>query len=70
MKTRVDLVLRDEARRFHFRFACADCAHWTGTTCSNAWPTYVPADAITATDEVTFCKEFELGAPDRPGDAG
>ena len=63
MKTRVDLVLREEARRFALRFACDDCAHWTGEACGNAWPTRVEADAITAGDEVIFCKEFELGAP-------
>jgi len=66
VKTRVDLALRDEARRFAFRFACADCAHWTGATCSNAWPVRVPSDAIDAGDEVTFCKEFELGNPGGP----
>ncbi len=64
MKTRVDLVLRDEARRFSFRFACADCAHWTGEGCGNAWPTHVASDAIDTGDEVTFCKEFELGNPE------
>ena len=63
MKTRVDLVLREEARRFSFRFACHDCAHWTGSACGNAWPTFVDAEAIVRDDEVTFCKEFELGAP-------
>ncbi len=63
MKTRVDPVLRDEARRFAFRFACDDCAYWTGTACGNAWPTFVPQGAIDEGDEVVFCKEFELGAP-------
>jgi hypothetical protein len=63
VKTRVDPVLRDEARRFAFRFACDDCAHWTGTACGNAWPTFVPQGAIDEGDEVVFCKEFELGAP-------
>jgi hypothetical protein len=74
MRTRVDSVLRDEARRFALRFACEDCVHWNATgnvtavvtagatagVCGNGWPEGVARDAL-AGDEVAFCKEFELG---------
>ena len=65
MRTLVDLALRDEARRFALRYSCDECVHWTGATCSNGWPERVPGGAIDAGDEVTFCKEFELGNPPR-----
>jgi hypothetical protein len=73
MRTRVDGVLRDEARRFALRFACEDCVHWNVTAvvaagaaagaCGNGWPEGVERDAL-AGDEVVFCKEFELGSGD------
>jgi hypothetical protein len=67
----VDAALRDEAARFALRFACEDCAHWGRGAdgvgrCGNGWPEGVAADAL-AGDGVTFCKEFELGAPDVEG---
>jgi hypothetical protein len=71
VRTRVDAVLRDEAQRFALRFACEDCAHWVASkagaagVCANGWPERVEKDALVApsTEEVAFCKEFELGAP-------
>lgn len=75
MRTRVDVVLRDEAARFALRFACEDCVHWVADApsgaggagvCANGWPERVEKDALVALSggEVVFCKEFELGAPD------
>jgi hypothetical protein len=66
MKTPVDALLRAEAARFALRFACEDCAHFApgsaGGTCGNGWPDRVSRSAIEE-GELTFCKEFELGAP-------
>jgi hypothetical protein len=74
MKTRVTPVLREEARRFALRYACADCVHFDGDgtspatpergqqkgVCGEGWPDRVEDDAILLRDEVTFCKQFEL----------
>ncbi len=60
MRTKVDARLRSEAARFHLRFACEDCGHWTGAACANGWPTRVAPSALDG-DEVVFCKEFETG---------
>jgi hypothetical protein len=70
MKTRVDERLRREAKRFAFRFACDDCAHFdvAGSRCSFAYPASPRRDALDAngaldaTDlHVELCKTFELG---------
>jgi hypothetical protein len=62
MKTRVDLILRDEAARFALRFACEDCAHFDGTAArwAHGYPP-APRRADLRHDELSFCKEFELG---------
>jgi hypothetical protein len=69
VKTRVTLALRDEARRFALRYACADCAHFDADgdprdpqkgACGEGWPDRVERDAIELRDEVVFCKEFEI----------
>jgi hypothetical protein len=60
MKTRVTPILREEARRFGFRFACNDCVHYDGARCGEGWPDRVERNAIAERDEVVFCKQFEL----------
>ncbi len=63
MKTRIDAQLRDEAARFALRFACEDCAHFDAGACAHGYP-LAPERSALASEEVIFCKEFELGAPD------
>jgi hypothetical protein len=62
MKTRVGPLLRDEAARFALRFACEDCAHFDAerAACAHGYPPGPRRPAL-ASDEVVFCKEFELG---------
>jgi hypothetical protein len=69
MKTRVDDRLRDEARRFKLRFACEDCAHFSGSepsldgSCSRSCSLgYPAAPRRRALDDASLelCKEFEL----------
>jgi hypothetical protein len=61
--TRVDELLRREARLYELRFGCEACVHFdaTGERCANGYPT----DAHRGVDleqalELLFCKEFEL----------
>jgi hypothetical protein len=62
VKTRVDLVLRDEAARFSLRFSCDECAHFDAerARCVHGYPPGPRSDALERED-VWFCKEFELG---------
>jgi hypothetical protein len=62
MKTRVGPLLRDEAARFTLRFACDDCAHFDAarTACAHGYPPG-PRRAELESEEIVFCKEFELG---------
>lgn len=72
MKTRVDARFRDEARRFAFRFACDECAHFDipGVRCSLGYPAAprraeLDVAAPTAPEGATesaleLCKSFEL----------
>jgi hypothetical protein len=72
VKTRVDARFRDEARRFAFRFACDECAHFDtpGVRCSLGYPAAprraeldVAARAApggAAESALELCKSFEL----------
>lgn len=61
MKTRVDAALRDEARRFAFRFACDDCVHFEPRSgrCSLSYPA-APRHGALDGPELVLCKTFEL----------
>lgn len=60
---RVDDQLREEARRYHLRFACPDCVAYDSDrdACSLGFPN-TPHRERTLEDraEVIFCKAFEL----------
>lgn len=71
MKTLVDPHLRAQARRFAFRFACDDCAHFSPSTadavgavpggrCSLGFAAAPRRDALDG-EELELCKAFELG---------
>lgn len=62
MKTRVDLLLLNEASRFRLRFACEDCSHFDEPSdgCNHGYPSE-PRRADLEKDVVVFCKEFEMG---------
>ena len=62
MRTRVDLLLLDEAARFALRFACEDCSHFDATSalCNHEYPSE-PRRADLDRETVVFCKEFEIG---------
>jgi hypothetical protein len=62
MRTRVVPLLRDEAARYALRFACDDCVHHDAAhdRCEHGYPPGPRKDALDG-DELTFCKEFELG---------
>jgi len=70
MRTLVDARLRDQARRYGFRFACEDCAHATRPSsderprgsleCSLGYPAE-PHRCALAESHLTLCKAFELG---------
>ncbi|HEY1696583.1 MAG TPA: hypothetical protein VGG39_30690 [Polyangiaceae bacterium] len=61
MKTRVDDRLRDEARRYAFRFACDDCVHFDAASsrCSLGYPSAPRRDALEGA-LLELCKSFEL----------
>ena len=69
MKTRLDMVLLEEAARFSLRFACEDCVHFdaTGDRCLHGYPPAPRLAALRAPPvsdaerTLAFCKEFELG---------
>jgi hypothetical protein len=61
--TRVDDLLRSEARRYELRFCCESCAHYDApaTRCANGYPTEAHRGVdLERRSEVFFCKEFEL----------
>ncbi len=62
MKTLVDARLRSEARKYGFRFACEDCAHFEGSElrCSFGYPAAPRREAL-GRRELELCKSFELG---------
>ena len=62
MRTLVDQRLLDEARRFAFRFACEDCAHFDADTgrCSLSYPTTPRRDDL-GRPHLELCKTYELG---------
>jgi hypothetical protein len=62
VRTLVDERLRDEARRFAFRFACDDCAHFDAEPerCSLAYPATPRRDDM-GRAHLELCKAFELG---------
>jgi hypothetical protein len=62
LRTRVDLLLVDEAGRFRLRFACEDCSHFDDANelCNHEYPSE-PRRADLKKDAVVFCKEFEIG---------
>ncbi len=62
MQTAVDNQLRDEARRYAFRFACDDCAHFEAGAerCSLEYPA-VPRRGALEGKHLELCKGFELG---------
>jgi hypothetical protein len=61
VRTIVDERLLDEARRFAFRFACEDCAHFDSGAerCSLAFPATPRRDHLGRT-HLELCKAFEL----------
>jgi len=75
VRTKVDLRLVDEARRFALRFACEDCAHFVTPPpgaplpkaplspadgrCAHGYPLAPRRDAMAAAD-ISFCKEFDV----------
>jgi hypothetical protein len=59
MKTRVTLQLIEEAARFDLRYACDDCALFTGEACAHAWPGGERRRELQAGEQIEFCKEFE-----------
>jgi hypothetical protein len=63
VKTPVDARLREEARRFAFRFACDDCAHFDAQAqrCSLGYPAAPRRGVLEAAVHVELCKEYELG---------
>lgn len=66
MRTRIDARLRDEASRFGLRFACDDCAHFDArqVACAHGYPTAPHRrNLLGDAEELTFCKEFDLGVP-------
>jgi hypothetical protein len=65
MRTAIDARLREEARRFAFRFACDDCAHFDARAqrCSLGYPAAPRRGALEAQQagaHVELCKEYEL----------
>jgi hypothetical protein len=65
VKSLVDLRLVEEARASALRFCCDDCLHFDAAieACVHGYPSapHRPG-TLTPGMEVTFCKEFELGA--------
>jgi hypothetical protein len=62
VKTVVDARLREEARRYAFRYACEDCAHFSPSPrhpCSLAYPASPRQGALDG-PIVEFCKSFEV----------
>ncbi len=61
MRTLVDELLKAEAARFAFRFACDDCAHFDErrSRCSLGYPSAPRRDALEGTHLET-CKDFDL----------
>jgi hypothetical protein len=61
VRTVVDAVLRAEAARFAFRFACDDCAHFDDRRehCSLGYPAAPRRDALTGR-HLELCKAYEL----------
>ncbi len=59
MKTRVTLQLIVEAERFVLRYACDDCAMFTGEHCAHGWPGGERRRPLQEGEEIEFCKEFE-----------
>ena len=60
MRTRVDLRFLEEASRFSLRYACDDCAHFTGIRCGEGYPIGERREReLHPGDELEFCKEFE-----------
>lgn len=62
MRTPVDARLREEARRFAFRFACDDCAHFDARAarCSLGYPAAPRRGALEGGTHLELCKEYEL----------
>ncbi|MBI2393899.1 MAG: hypothetical protein HYV09_30285 [Deltaproteobacteria bacterium] len=74
MKTRVDLRLLEEVRRFDLRFTCDDCAHFARSSdvsaggdgggaerCAHGWPRGERSRPLSPGEQIEFCKEFEAG---------
>ncbi|MBN2192337.1 MAG: hypothetical protein JW751_05935 [Polyangiaceae bacterium] len=63
MVTEIDARLREEARRFAFRFACEQCAHREESgECSLGFPSEPErTDHLDRSPTIRFCKAFELG---------
>ena len=60
MRTRVDLQLTDEAKKFALRFACEDCVHFDDQLrCEHGYPA-APRQADLQLEEIVFCKDFEI----------
>jgi hypothetical protein len=63
VKTRVDALLRVEAARFSFRYACDECGHFDAgrARCSLGYPAAPRRGALESDPDLELCKEFELG---------
>ncbi|MEO8877694.1 MAG: hypothetical protein ABI461_19025 [Polyangiaceae bacterium] len=60
MRTIVDAVLIEEVSRFSLRFACEDCIHFCERKgCEHGYP-LAPRRADLTTQEIVFCKDFEI----------
>jgi hypothetical protein len=59
MRTRVDLQLAEEAKKFALRFACDDCIHFCEQKgCEHGYPLSPRREDLQA-ETIVFCKEFE-----------
>jgi hypothetical protein len=61
LKTRVDELLRAQAKAYALRFACDDCAHFErdAGACSLGYPA-APRRPEVEGPSLEFCKSFEL----------
>jgi hypothetical protein len=61
VRTVVDQRLLDEAKRFAFRFACEDCAHFDvgADRCSLSYPATPRREDLSCRADLELCKTFE-----------
>ncbi|MCX7809135.1 MAG: hypothetical protein N2515_11070 [Deltaproteobacteria bacterium] len=63
MITRVDRLFREEARRYHLRMHCEECALFDDERglCAHGYPTepHRKVPSLEEINEIRFCKHFE-----------